>query len=124
MKSLNHLIRKITREVITTLKDCLFLHLNDIPAFKPIIPEKYLSMLHLKNLILAGVSEIPQIKFIKENLAGFYLFNPNDVNKAKLLMKEIINNYKVIKIDNSKFIQNFEDTVITKRMINNLISNI
>ena len=103
--------------------DCLFLHLNDIPAFKRVIPSKIFEYATFEKPVLAGVSGTSE-KFIKENLDGFYLFNPNDVNKAKLLMKEIINNYKVIKIDNSKFIQNFERSVITKRMINNLISNI
>ena len=88
-----------------------------------VIPSKIFEYATFEKPVLAGVSGTSE-KFIKENLDGFYLFNPNDVNKAKLLMKEIINNYKVIKIDNSKFIQNFERSVITKRMINNLISNI
>jgi len=59
--------------------DFLFLHLNDLEAFKNVLPSKIFEYVTFNKPIIAGVSGYAN-KFIRDNLDNYILFNPTDVN--------------------------------------------
>ena len=101
--------------------DFLFLHLNDIPAFERVIPSKIFEYATFDKPVLAGVSGAAK-DFIEENLNGFYVFSPNDVDTAKVSIEKILKNKYSNKIDNSNFVKKYDRSTIMKKMINNMIN--
>ena len=61
--------------------DVLFLHLNDLPAFRRVLPSKLFEYAALGKPILAGVSGYAA-EFVRENVKGAALFEPCDVEGA------------------------------------------
>lgn len=59
--------------------DILFLHLNEVKAFKRVLPSKIFEYAALGKPIVAGLSGY-SAKFIAENIEHGCLFNPGDVN--------------------------------------------
>jgi len=59
--------------------DILFLHLNDIPAFRRVLPSKIFEYTALRRPIVAGVSGYPA-KFIVDNVPYATIFNSGDVD--------------------------------------------
>ena len=58
--------------------DYLFLHLNDRPAFKKVLPSKIFELATYTKTIIAGVSGY-SADFIKREVPNSYVFNPCDV---------------------------------------------
>ena len=102
--------------------DCLFLHLNDIPAFKRVLPSKIFEYSTYLKPVLAGVGGTAK-DFIKENVNGFFLFHPGDVQMAKIHIETIIQKKETIIIENKNFIKKYNRSLITERMIKDLVSN-
>lgn len=61
--------------------DVLFLHLNDLPAFRRVLPSKLFEYAAMGKPILAGVSGYAA-EFVRENVKGTALFEPCDVEGA------------------------------------------
>ena len=58
--------------------DFLFLHLNDLEAFKKVLPSKLFEYAAFDKPIVAGVGGYAS-QFIQENLSNYILFAPTDV---------------------------------------------
>lgn len=61
--------------------DILFLHLNDYPAFKKVLPSKLFEYAAMGKPILAGVQGYAS-EFVKQNLSNAEVFYPNDAQKG------------------------------------------
>lgn len=65
----------------------LFLHLNDLNAFKKVLPSKLFEYGALNKPIIAGVTGYAA-QFIRENLSNYILFNPTDIDGFVNQMKK------------------------------------
>ena len=61
--------------------DILFLHLNNIPAFRRVLPSKIFEYAALRKPIVAGLSGY-SAKFMKDNLPYANIFNSGDIEGA------------------------------------------
>jgi glycosyltransferase involved in cell wall biosynthesis len=61
--------------------DILFLHLNNIPAFKRVLPSKIFEYAALGKPIIAGVGGFSK-QFIEKNIPYAYIIEPGDSNSA------------------------------------------
>ena len=59
--------------------DILFLHLNDIPAFRRVLPSKIFEYTSLRKPIVAGLSGY-SAKFIVDNVPFASIFNSGDAD--------------------------------------------
>lgn len=91
--------------------DFLFLHLNDLNAFKKVLPSKIFEYATFNKPIIAGVSGFAN-KFICKNLNNYILFKPTDVNDLVLQLKS----FKYDNTISTKFIQKFARKNIMKEM--------
>ena len=97
--------------------DILFLHLNDIPAFKKVLPSKIFEYSTFNKPILAGVSGASK-EFLIKNLNGAYIFHPGDYRSAISLVEKIINNRsEQLRIDNGTFIKKYDRKVVSDKMV-------
>uniref|UniRef100_UPI00404869F3 glycosyltransferase family 4 protein n=1 Tax=Algoriphagus sp. TaxID=1872435 RepID=UPI00404869F3 len=60
--------------------DYLFIHLNDYPAFRKVLPSKIFELATFNKPILAGVSGFAA-EFIKNNVSDSFVFDPCNVNQ-------------------------------------------
>ena len=103
--------------------DALFLHLNDIPAFERVIPSKIFEYATFEKPVIAGVSGVAR-QFINDNINGFYIFDPNNIEEAKKQLKKIIYDERTTKIDNTKFIQKYERSLIMTSMVDSILEEV
>ena len=99
--------------------DILFLHLNDLPAFRRTLPSKIFEYASLKKPIIAGLSGYSE-KFIKDNLDYVSLFKPADVDS----FIDCIRNIENIDIDIDKvdaFIDKYSRVKIMDSMASQII---
>ena len=100
--------------------DVFLLQLNDIPAFKKVLPSKIFDYGSFDKPMLAGVKGEAK-KFIAENLPNAFLFNPGDY-------KSVINElYKIMNceqtpIDNSSFVERYSRKNIMDSMLHSIIA--
>lgn len=97
--------------------DFLFLHLNDLDAFKKVLPSKIFEYGAFNKPIIAGVSGFAG-EFIKDNLQNYILFEPTDVND----MVNQIKAFKIIDMDRTDFIEKFARESIIKKMANSILT--
>jgi len=97
--------------------DFLFLHLNNLEAFKKVLPSKIFEYAAFNKPIIAGVSGYAQ-KFIQSNLDNFILFEPTNTDDfvAKLLA------FKVKECDRCFFVEKFSRKNIIKKMSESILS--
>lgn len=95
--------------------DILFLHLNDMDAFKKVLPSKIFEYAASGKPILAGVSGYAAT-FLKEEVIGSYVFEPCDVEGAHTQIKKVI--YE--NIDRSAF----KSKYLRENLMNKLASDI
>ena len=62
--------------------DILFLHLNDVPAFKRVLPSKIFEYAVLDKPIVAGLSGY-SAQFIVDNIGHAFLFKPFDLGTTQ-----------------------------------------
>lgn len=92
--------------------DYLFLHLNDYPAFRKVLPSKIFEMAALNKPILAGVSGYAA-EFLQREVTDSYLFEP--CNPSELI--EILRNSDTEKVINrEQFISNHKRSTINQKM--------
>jgi len=94
----------------------LFLHLNDLEAFKKVLPSKIFEYGATNKPIIAGVAGYAA-EFIKENLNNYILFNPIDVDS---LVKQI-KSYPITFKERSDFKAKFERCKIMNDMAISII---
>jgi hypothetical protein len=119
-----HLIPPVNRTELLDYyndADIFLLQLNDIPAFKKVLPSKIFDYGSFDKPMMAGVKGVAN-SFIKENLPNAFLFNPGHVNSVVKYIDTIIEN-GYPKINNSTFIQKYSRVNIMSDMLQNIISS-
>jgi len=113
------LISPVSREQLISYynkADFLFLHLNDLDAFRKVLPSKIFEYATFNKPIIAGVNGYAN-QFIKENLDNYILFNPTDVNGLVNQLKGFCCN----NMDRSLFVRKFARKNIMKNMASSIL---
>jgi glycosyltransferase involved in cell wall biosynthesis len=100
--------------------DILFLHLNDIPAFKRVLPSKIFEYVALRRPIVAGLSGY-SAKFLKDNVSYANLFNSGDVDGCVDAIKKA----ESIKIEDHNieiFVEKYSRDKIMRKMAKHIFS--
>lgn len=100
--------------------DYLFLHLNDYPAFRKVLPSKIFELATFKKTILAGVSGF-SAQFINDEINNSFVFSPCDY---KALVTYLLNSEENSSIDRSDFIQKFKRSIINEKMATSILNYI
>jgi UDP-N-acetylglucosamine:LPS N-acetylglucosamine transferase len=111
-------INRIELQSVYDKADYLFLHLNDYPAFKKVLPSKIFELATFNKIILAGVSGY-SAQFIKEEVSHSFVFEPCDVNA---LVNYLTESKLEIDINREEFIQKFTRKRINTDMANSILS--
>ena len=115
----NPINRKELQNVYSSA-DYLFLHLNDYPAFRKVLPSKIFELATFKKPILAGVSGF-SAQFIIDELNNSFVFNPCD---SKALANHLLNPEENLNIDRSDFIQKFKRSIINEKIATSILNYI
>ena len=100
--------------------DMFLLHLNDIPAFKKVLPSKIFDYGSFDKPMLAGVQGVAN-QFIKENFPDAFLFDPGDVNSVVKYIDSILEDGFPL-INNDVFIEKYSRNNIMNDMLNSIVS--
>lgn len=95
--------------------DILFLHLNDYPAFKKVLPSKIFEYAATGKPILAGVSGF-SADFLNKEVINSAVFHPSDVTGAIAAFKKL----KIADTDRKVFIEKFRRKKIMIEMAENI----
>ena len=130
-----YLVEKVTRLNITNISihdpvkrdqllseyenaDVLFLHLNDLEAFKKVIPSKIFEYGATGKPILAGVYGYPR-EFILDNLPDTIIIDPKNVEQLVEALKKFDLTVEIV--DRSNFIHEFSRQKIMDKMAQEII---
>jgi hypothetical protein len=91
--------------------DVLFLHLNDLNAFKRVVPSKIFEYAALGKPIWAGVSGF-SARFLREEIGNVAIFDPCDVGGAINAFKKL----EIHTIDRGAFIRKYSRQSIMSKM--------
>jgi UDP-N-acetylglucosamine:LPS N-acetylglucosamine transferase len=111
----------VSREQLQTFydkSDFLFLHLNDYPAFRKVLPSKIFELATFNKPIIAGVAGF-SAEFINKEVSNSFVFDPCDAIKLTGYLKNSISNSA---IDRNKFIDRFRRSKINKAMAESILS--
>jgi UDP-N-acetylglucosamine:LPS N-acetylglucosamine transferase len=100
--------------------DYLFLHLNDYPAFRKVLPSKIFELATFSKPILAGVAGF-SAQFIKDEIKDSFVFDPCDFNT---LVNYLLNSGNNSNIDRSDFIEKYKRSVINEKMANSILRSL
>jgi len=98
--------------------DYLFLHLNDYPAFRKVLPSKIFELATFNKPILAGVSGF-SAQFIKDEISNSFVFNPCD---SESLVNHLLNFKVNSNIERSDFIEKFKRSKINENMATSILN--
>ncbi len=98
--------------------DYLFLHLNDYPAFRKVLPSKIFELATFSKPIIAGVSGY-SANFISNQVSHSYVFKPCDVAS---LVNYLSNDKRLKIIDRNDFIKKYKRTNINNKFATNILS--
>lgn len=106
------------KELIEYYKDStfLFFHLNDLEAFKKVMPSKMFEYGAFDKPIIAGVGGYAA-QFVEKNIPNHILFKPTDVDDFVSQMK----NYQLKFERRDEFIQNFSRKSIDKKLAASIV---
>lgn len=112
---LNPVARK---ELIQYYKEStfLFFHLNDLEAFKKVMPSKVFEYGAFDKPIIAGVGGFAA-QFVENNIPNHILFKPTDVDDFVSQLK----NYRLKFERRDKFIKNFSRKSIDKKLASSIV---
>ncbi|MFG0550119.1 glycosyltransferase family 4 protein [Pseudomonas sp. yb_9] len=96
--------------------DVLFLHLNNLPSLKTVIPSKLFEYAATEKPILGGLSGF-SAEFASSNIANIALFDPCDVQSAINALHKL----HIGMTDRTDFIRKFSRKNIVKKMANELL---
>jgi glycosyltransferase involved in cell wall biosynthesis len=111
-------IKRIELQNIYADSDYLFLHLNDYPAFRKVLPSKIFELATFNKQILAGVSGFAA-EFIKNEVSDSFVFDPCNADQLVSYLKGNDNSKVINRID---FKLKFQRSVINKSMAHSIIS--
>jgi len=97
--------------------DFFFIHLNDYPAFKKVLPSKIFELAALQKPIIAGVGGYAA-KFLSENVENLILFEPCKPDQLVNKLQE----YQYQKVHRNKFISSFKRERINVQLANSMLS--
>ena len=118
-----HLHEPIPREELIPIyqtADLLFLHLDELTAFKRVLPSKIFEYAVYNKPIVAGLQGYV-VDFIKENLNGFFIFTPNDVQGCILSIEKALE--FTSEIDNNNFSNYYSRKNQVLKMVNCILEN-
>jgi glycosyltransferase involved in cell wall biosynthesis len=115
----NPISRKELQKVYSSA-DYLFLHLNDYPAFRKVLPSKIFELATFKKPILAGVSGF-SAQFINDEINNSFVFNPCDY---KALVNYLLNSEETLSVDRSDFIKKYNRSIINEKMAKSILNYI
>jgi hypothetical protein len=98
--------------------DILFLHLNDVPAFKRVLPSKIFEYAALCKPIAAGLSGY-SAQFMTANVSHSRLFNPGCVDGCVKCIRDVAN----ISVD-LKLVESFIEKYSRERIMFSLVDHI
>ncbi|WP_225932894.1 glycosyltransferase family 4 protein [Pseudomonas oryzicola] len=96
--------------------DVLFLHLNDMPSLKNVIPSKLFEYAATEKPILGGLSGF-SAEFASNNITNIGIFNPCDVESALTALQKL----HIGVTDRRDFVSKFSRKQIIKKMANVLL---
>ena len=96
--------------------DILFLHLNNYPAFKKVIPSKIFEYASTGKPIWAGVSGYTK-SFLDNEVINSWTFNPSDLNSALLKFNEIKDSWS----DRTAFISKYDRKRIQQQLVQDIV---
>jgi hypothetical protein len=98
--------------------DFLFLHLNDYPAFRKVLPSKIFELATFNKPIIAGVAGFAA-HFINKEVSNSFVFDPCDaIQLAEYLKNSKSNSF----IDRHQFVDRFRRNKINKAMAKSILS--
>lgn len=97
--------------------DILFLHLNDFPAFKKVLPSKIFEYAALGKPIWAGIAGYPA-EFLKKHVTNSAIFSPCNVNEAI----HSLNQLRIQHTDRNEFVSQFLRSTIMGKMAQEILS--
>jgi hypothetical protein len=100
--------------------DFLFLHLNDYPAFRKVLPSKIFELATFNKPIIAGVAGF-SAQFINKKVSNSFVFDPCD---AIQLVEYLKNSKSNSTIDRHEFVDRFRRSKINKAMAESILSYI
>uniref|UniRef100_UPI004047586F glycosyltransferase family 4 protein n=1 Tax=Algoriphagus sp. TaxID=1872435 RepID=UPI004047586F len=113
----------VNRKVLQTIyndADYLFIHLNDYPAFRKVLPSKIFELATFGKPIIAGVSGFAA-EFIKSEVSNSFVFNPCNV---KQLVNFLRSNITSNTIERNEFKLKYRRSNINKLMAESILSYI
>jgi len=99
--------------------DIMFLHLNNVPAFRRVLPSKIFEYAALKKPIVAGLSGY-SAQFLRDHVPYAFLFDPGDSIAAASCILEAADS-KVPEETVAKFVTIYSRSSIMDQMVNQLI---
>ena len=96
--------------------DILFLHLNDVPAFKKVLPSKIFEYGATGKPILAGVSGYAA-EFLTKNVDNSAVFSPCNNEQAMIACRSLSNE----RVNRLGFIERFSRQSICKKMASDIV---
>ena len=102
--------------------DILFLHLNDIPAFRRVLPSKIFEYVAFGKPIIAGISGY-SAKFMRDNVPHAIVFDPGNVNQCVVSIRK----GQSLRVDNNQidiFIKEYAREKIMKEMASHILTTL
>ena len=102
--------------------DILFLHLNDIPAFRRVLPSKIFEYAAFGKPIIAGISGY-SAKFMRDNVPHAIVFDPGNVNQCVVSIRK----GQSLRVDNNQidiFIKEYAREKIMKEMASHILTTL
>jgi glycosyltransferase involved in cell wall biosynthesis len=99
--------------------DILFLHLNDLQAFRKVLPSKIFEYAATRKPILAGVAGYART-FLEKNVAGVELFTPGNTSEMETALRRLLNGPRLINRD--AFCARYMRKKITRQMALDILS--
>ncbi|MDP6641616.1 MAG: glycosyltransferase family 4 protein [Nitrososphaerales archaeon] len=100
--------------------DIMFLHLNNIPAFRRVLPSKIFEYTALRKPIVAGLNGY-SAQFLKDNVPYAFLFEPGDSKAAASCVFEAVDSQVPEEVV-TKFVTKYSRLSIMDQMANQLNS--
>ena len=113
----NPVNRKELHEIYLTA-DYLFIHLNDYPAFRKVLPSKIFELATFPKPIIAGVSGY-SAKFIRDKISHSFVFEPCDVNS---LVNYLAKEKELNVIERIEFIEKYKRSRINEELAANILN--
>ena len=112
-------IQRLELKTVYDAADILFLHLNDYPAFKKVLPSKLFEYGALGKPIWAGIAGYAA-EFAKANLKNIAIFKPCNIKDAVIAFKSL----KILTKRRKKFIEQFSRKKIMKKMAVDILGSV